>query len=263
MQQTENSNAVAEYPAPPNRAEGDVDHLVSNRFFADLNQGVVVEVGAARPDYLSISALFRSRGWEIVAIEPNPAYAEFYERQGIDVLAYACGDHDEDDVDFMVVNSHGADYKGGNVTYESWSSLSIKDNYAELKPDLDMTRIKVKLRKLDTILSEHAPHIDHIDLISIDIEGWELDALAGLDFNNYKPRVLIVENLFFESRYRSFMQHQGYVLWRRVTPNDVYVRSEMLSVVEKLAARLTTGVSTVVGRCRVFVGKLLRGGRGE
>ncbi len=258
MTNTENMHTTGDSPTPPNRAEGDVDHLVNNRFFRDLNHGVFLEVGAARPDFLSVSALFRSRGWEVLAIEPNPAYAEHYERLGIEVLAYACGDRDEDDVDFMVVNSHGADYKGGNVTYESWSSLSIKDNYANLKSDLDMTKIKVKLRKLDSILATHAPQIEQIDLVSIDIEGWELDALAGLDFDTYKPRVLIVENLFFEARYRDFMQERGYVLWRRVSPNDVYVRSELLSGMDKIIASLNTGVSTLFGRCRVFIGKLLR-----
>ena len=261
MTKTDNNHTSENNQTPPNRAEGDVDHLVNNRFFPDLKHGVFLEVGAARPDYLSVSALFRSKGWNVLSIEPNPAYAEHYVRLGIERLAYACGDRDEDDVDFMVVDSHGANYEGGNVTFESWSSLAIKDNYAELKPDLDMKKIKVRLRKLDTILSEHAPNITHIDLVSIDIEGWELDALAGLDFDVYKPRVLVVENLFFESRYRHFMERRGYVLWRRVSPNDVYVRSELLSATEKYAARVTTGISTLIGRCRVIVGKLLRGGR--
>jgi hypothetical protein len=32
---------------------------------------VLVEVGAAHPDYLSMSASYRSRGWRIIAIEPK------------------------------------------------------------------------------------------------------------------------------------------------------------------------------------------------
>ena len=241
-----------------NRAEGDVDRLVNERFFANENQGVFVDVGAARPDYLSVSNLFRTKGWKVLAVEPNPGYSDHYERLGIERLPYACGDHDEDDVDFVVVNSHDAEYRDGNVTYESWSSLAIKDTYSELKSDLDTTKIKVNLRRLDTIIKAHAPDADQVDMISLDIEGWELEALSGLDFDQYKPRVLVVENLFYESSYRKFMKERGYALWRCLPPNDIYVRAEMLSKGEALMSRCRTSVVTAIGRCRVLVGRVLR-----
>ena len=242
-----------------NRAEGDVDHLVNERFFRDKERGVLVEVGAARPDYLSISALYRTKGWNVLSIEPNPAYGEHYKNFGIEVLPYACGDHDEDDVDFSVVDSHGVDYRDGGVTFESWSSLSIKENYGELNPNLEIKKIKVNLRRLDTILQTHAPDVSEIDLIAIDIEGWELEALSGLNFDYYKPRVLIIENLFHESSYTTFMKARGYTLWRCLPPNDIYVRTEMLKPGELLMARFITTVSRAIGICRVSVGVTLRG----
>jgi len=238
-------------------AEGHVDRLVDDRFFGKQDRGVVVEVGAARPDYLSVGARFRARGWEVLAIEPNPAYAEHYRRLGLEVLQYACGDRDEDDVDFAVVNSHGTQYKGGAVTYESWSSLAIKDRYAELKPDLDVSQIKVKLRRLDTILQMHAPGLEHIDLVSVDVEGWELEVLSGLDFERYKPSVLVVENLFYEASYRAFMRRRGYVVWKHVRPNDVYVRQAVLSRGEALIAPLRASVLAAIDRGRHWLGRTL------
>ena len=56
-------------------AEGSVDRLIADRFFA-RQRGVVVEVGAARPDYLSVSEYFRSLGWRVIAVEPNPKFCE-------------------------------------------------------------------------------------------------------------------------------------------------------------------------------------------
>jgi FkbM family methyltransferase len=220
-----------------------------------------VEVGAARPDYLSISAHFRAKGWTVLAIEPNPAYGEHYNRRGFQLLQYACGDHDEDDVDFVVVDSHGTAYAGGDVSYESWSSLAIKDEYRSLKPDLDTSTIKVKLRRLDWILETHAPEVDAIDIVAIDVEGWELEVLRGLDFARYKPSVLIVENLFVTASYRAFMAERGYVLWRRASPNDVYVRRELLGSIELLIARLLGGITTLTGRSRVLLERRLRANR--
>ena len=45
-----------------NRAEGDVDKYVLQKFFSAQNTGIFIDVGAANPNYLSISALYRSLG---------------------------------------------------------------------------------------------------------------------------------------------------------------------------------------------------------
>ncbi|HEY2178087.1 MAG TPA: FkbM family methyltransferase [Caulobacteraceae bacterium] len=219
-------------------AEGNVDHLVMDRFFPGDRPGVMVEVGTAHPEFLSISALFRSRGWHVIATEPNPAYAAEYEARGISVLPYACSDRDKDDVGFTVVDSHGAPYGGGNVTFESFSSLAIKPGYAKLKRNLDKKIIRVNQRRLDTILAEHFPEVNEIDLVCVDVEGWELEVLTGLSFGKYRPKVLIIENLLFESVYHVFMRERGYRLWKVLVPNDVWVRSDLLSSRETRTALL-------------------------
>ena len=219
-----------------NQAEGNVDKIVPDRFFPGVINGVFVEVGAARPDYLSVSALFRSVGWTVIAIEPNPAYADLHKKFGYEVLPYACGDHDEDNVDFSVVDSHGVAYQGGEVSFESFSSLAIKDSYAKLKPNLDVTKIKVKLRRLDTILMEHTPDTEAIDIVSVDVEGWEIEVLKGLTFERFRPKVLVVENLFSERSYRVYMRAKGYALWKTIKPNEVYVRSDLIGTLERIGS---------------------------
>ena len=68
------------------------------------------------------------------------------------------------------------------------------------------------------------PTSSGLDLVSVDVEGWEPDVLDGLSFERYRPMVLFVENLFTEAVYRDAMAARDYVLWRHVWPNDVYVR---------------------------------------
>lgn len=217
-------------PSLKNRAEGDVDKIVRRRFFPGGGSGrVFVDVGAAGPDYLSISALFRGLGWRVIAIEPNPMFFQAHKDRGHEVYQYACGERDEDNIDFVVVDSHGAKYESGQVSFESFSSIALKDSYASLKRNLDTRTIKVNLRRLDTILKQHAPDIDRIDILSVDVEGWELEVLKGLDVSRYRPRVMIIENLFLEERYEIHMKEIGYVLWKRIRPNDVYVDSKFLA----------------------------------
>jgi FkbM family methyltransferase len=212
-------------------AEKNIDRIVSATFFPGQDRGVLVEVGAARPDYLSISASFRAKGWKVVAIEPNPEFCALHRAQGHTVLQYACSDEDKDDVDFYVVNSNSADYMGGKVSYESFSSLGIKDQYAELhetvKEKTSVGTIKVAVRKLDTILAEHEPEVGAVDILAVDVEGWELHVVRGLDLQEYSPKVIILENLFKSNDYVDFMRKHGYGLWKRLEPNDIYVRADL------------------------------------
>lgn len=201
--------------------EGDVDKLILSELLPLLgSKGVMVDVGAASPDYLSVSAIFRELGWRVIAIEPNPHFCAIYRERGYEIYQYAAGDHDENKVDFQIVDSHGADYLSGKVSYESFSSLKIKPEFANLKSNLDTKTVTVDMRKLDTILQEAA--IDKIDILSVDVEGWELEVLGGLTL---KPTVMVVENLFNDDAYRRAIARRGYTLWRYVPPNDVYINS--------------------------------------
>ena len=68
------------------RAEGGLDRIVHERFFGDASAGVFVDVGAARPDYLSF---YRSAGWRVIVIEPNPEFCAAHRALGHEVLEYA------------------------------------------------------------------------------------------------------------------------------------------------------------------------------
>lgn len=245
-------------PYPSGSAEGHIDQIVFGRFFARQTTGTCIEIGAARPDWLSIGALFRSKGWDVIAVEPNPAFADMHRSKGHTILQFACGDHDQDDVDFSVVDSHMVNYRDGAVTFESWSSLSIKDDYAELKPDLSITKIKVKLRRLDSLLAEFRPALRQIDLIAVDVEGWELSVLEGLDFSRYSPRVVIIENLFHKAEYRRFMQRRGYTFWRCSPPNDVYVRLDELAAGERFKARAVANCLSQLALAGTLIGRFRR-----
>jgi FkbM family methyltransferase len=201
-------------------AEGDVDRLVYAKFFRDEKPGVMIEVGAARPDYLSVSALFRERDWRVLSIEPNPRFVEMHREKGHEIYQYACADADADDVEFCIVHSRDS----GEISSESFSSLSIKPEYAALDDNLDIEKIRVAARRLESILAHHAPEIACVDCLVIDVEGWELEVLCGFDLERFAPRAVIIENLFDNQAYRDFMAARGYRLWKTLHPNEVYVR---------------------------------------
>ena len=96
------------------------------------------------------------------------------------------------------------------------------------------------------------------ELVTVDVEGWELEVLAGLDFERYRPKVLIIENLFCDEDYRRFMAERGYALWRIAFPNEVYVRTELLSRRERFVASALAAGPTAAHRCRAAATQLYR-----
>lgn len=54
--------------------------------------------------------------------------------------------------------------------------------------------VKVPTRTLTSILDEC--QVQDIDLLSLDVEGFELNVLKGLDFNKYRPKHILVEARF-------------------------------------------------------------------
>src|SRR5271165_2853011 len=171
-------------------AEGDIDVVIRDRFFRGVLRGTLVEVGAAHPAYLSIGASFRAVGWKVIAIEPNPQFCALHRANGYEVLEYACSDEESDNADFFVVDSNGEDYMGGKVSFESFSSLGIKGQFADLHETLraktSVKTIPVRVRKLDTILANHEPNLGEIDILAVDVEGWELNVMRGLTLDKYR-----------------------------------------------------------------------------
>jgi FkbM family methyltransferase len=173
----------------------------------------------------------------------NPYFCDQHLSAGHEALQYACSSEDKDQVDFYVVKLNDAEYLGGTVSFESFSSLGIKGGFADdlkkssNKPEVEV--IKVDVRRLDTILEQHYPQLSAVDMVAIDVEGWELDVMRGFSMERFRPKVVVLENLFRSRSYRSFMRRHGYRLWKRLKPNEIYIRTDLkLTIRERLRIAL-------------------------
>jgi hypothetical protein len=79
----------------------------------------------------------------------------------------------------------------------------------------------VPIRTLDAILCEAG--IGGIDLLSIDVEGTELDVLAGFTIERYRPRLILLEDDTRTRDKHGYMTARGYKLVRRTDLNNWYV----------------------------------------
>jgi len=65
------------------------------------------------------------------------------------------------------------------------------DHQKEVQKDSKSYEIQVPARTITSILDECK--VQEIDFFSLDVEGYELNVIKGLDFNKYKPKYMLIE----------------------------------------------------------------------
>lgn len=191
----------------------------------DRDRGFFVEAGANDGFTQSNSYwLERFRGWRGILIEPMPTYYEEcrVERPDATIVhsALVPDDYEGDSIRMefgdLMSSVHGA--HGGPHAEREWTKpglvLGWRDAYAA----------DVPARTLSSILDDHgAPEVD---LLSLDVEGFEPQALRGLDLDRHTPRWILVEVHDLDAGRPAIEEVLGdrYVLDEQASPLDLLYR---------------------------------------
>lgn len=189
----------------------DLEAPLVREFFRDRPRGFFVEVGANDPKKDSQSWHLEQAGWTGILVEPLPELAAELRRQRTaQVFEVACSSPD----------------RSGQIM-----RLHVAGPFSSFDPNLAVTgmradrAIDVKVRTLDEVLSEGKAQVP-IDLMSVDVEGHELEVLSGFDFARWKPRLVLLEDHVSNLDKHRFMVRSGYALMRRTGLNGWYVPRE-------------------------------------
>jgi len=192
-------------------------------YFIGQGMGTCVEVGAANGLRGSNTLFFEKMGWRTLCIEPNPEYFDLVSRTRQEAIRCACGSTHGTKVPFTVFDI------GKNNIMSSVSGLKPDSRLVEEHVSKDLInssyQIEVEVRTLDSILKDVA-FDKHIDFISIDTEGTELDVLKGLDLTHWDISLLVVENNYNDGEIEEYLNTFGYIKDARWKINDFYIKGE-------------------------------------
>ena len=157
-----------------------VDRLLNER-----RSGFFVECGAADGESLSNSLFFETeRDWYGLLVEPNPSF--FWSLLAKRRNAYLVNACLSTDVTISEVLFKPADYVGGIVRKMDTTLLSYVDAAYPHLSDVRLTCFP-----LGALL--YAIDVTHVDYLSLDVEGPELDILRTIPFDNVTIDVITVE----------------------------------------------------------------------
>jgi FkbM family methyltransferase len=195
------------------------EDLIVRRKLAGLDRGFYVDVGAHHPTRFSNTMAFYRRGWSGINIDPNPSAIRLFERDRPRDINVCVG----------VANA------GGNLTFHMFDEPAVSTFDAELANDLVrnstyrlLERREVQVRRLAEILEETLPANQTIDLMSIDVEGLDLNAMQSNDWRRFRARCLLVEardldlNRLDKHPLHQFAASVGYRLFAKTVNTLIY-----------------------------------------
>ncbi len=157
------------------------EHLKVIEFIGDLSHGFYIDVGCNEPFHDNVSSYFYDKGWNGICIDANKRITEEFKRQRPRDIVVNCGVSDVEG-EFTYHDFGGG---GGLNTFDK----NIAEHVSTM--GFASTTTKVEVRTLTNILSEY--EIPSIDFLKIDVEGLDFSVIKSLDFELYRPKLLLYE----------------------------------------------------------------------
>lgn len=190
------------------KAPPEVEQELVRSFFENCPEGFFVDVGANDPFKDSQSFHLESLGWKGLLIEPLPSYCDLLrQHRSGRVIQMACSSPENHGKTLPI---HVA---GVHSTLEA-QPIAIGA--------VAQGVIHINVQTLDSILEENQV-VPGFDLLSIDVEGHEMELFKGFNLARWQPRLVLLEDHVTNHQKHRHMVGSGYRLLLRTGLNSWYV----------------------------------------
>jgi hypothetical protein len=163
------------------------EDLVIMRLLGEREHGFYVDVGAHHPARHSNTFLLYRRSWRGINIDATPGSMElFFRMRPRDINVEALVAADGAPRPFHMLSEPAL-----NTAAPELAALRPTENRRYKVAET----VTLTPRTLAAILDEYLPNGQSIDLMSVDVEGLDLDVLVSNDWSRYRPELLLVELL--------------------------------------------------------------------
>jgi FkbM family methyltransferase len=180
-----------------------------------------IDIGAHHPWFYNNTYLFYRQGARGINVEPDPSlYAGLRKGRRHDInLNIGIGPR-EAEMDFYVMSSR---------TLNTFSADEARKNVEQHGLSIVDTR-RIKVQTFAQAVDTHMGRTP--DLVSLDVEGLDLDILRSIDFSRYRPHVFCVETISYAAgdgsgikspEIPALMLANGYMLYADTYINSIYV----------------------------------------
>jgi len=157
--------------------------IILEKIFMHQPKGIYIDVGCQHPIKNSNTYLLFKKGWEGINVDLDKDNIELFKRsRSNDNNFNKALSNDVKEVDLYFYHK-----KSPINTIDKKTSEFQKAKVSSIK--------KIKTDTLNNIILNTKYKDQSFDLLSIDVEGHELEVLKGFDLNKFSPKVIVVEYL--------------------------------------------------------------------
>jgi FkbM family methyltransferase len=161
------------------------EDMILRYLFASKMDGFYVDVGAHHPTRFSNTYFFYKRGWSGLNIDATPGSMKIFRKwRPRDI-----------NVEVAIGKEHAIRrlFEFNDPALNSLNEeLSAMRNTGQ---SYIMREQRLVTRTLADVLTDHFPGGRHVDFMSVDVEGMDLDVLQSNDWNLFRPSFVLVECL--------------------------------------------------------------------
>jgi FkbM family methyltransferase len=196
------------------------EDLILARIFEHQATGIYVDVGAHHPRRFSNTHLLYQRGWRGVNIDATPGSMEAFRRARPRDVNLEMGVAGTDETRTFYLYDEPA-----LNTFDPARAKALEATPYKLRE-----RREVRCAPLRAILAEHG--IGPIDLLTVDVEGFDFEVLKTLDWEVSRPRVVVTEQFsrdlaaLMTSELHAFMQARRYQIVAKTFNSVFYLRAD-------------------------------------
>ncbi len=171
-------------------ASDEMDRKLAARL--NIKNGFFIEAGANDGLRQSNTLYFEKYyNWQGLLVEPVPRLAEACRRNrprcAVEGVALVPLDFEQSHVDMRYCDLMSQIKGAMDTEDEELAHVQLGCQVQQIETH----DLRVPARPLSSLLDEHG--VEQVDLLSLDVEGFELQALQGIDFDRHRPRFMLIE----------------------------------------------------------------------
>jgi FkbM family methyltransferase len=188
------------------------DKLLEQNVFQGYKHGFFIDVGAHNGIKINNTLYFeKNNGWTGINVEPIKTVFDTLVVNRPNSINLNCAVSNSDgETEFYCNTGHTEMLSGIKSSFDDrhFNRLLTENNQHNCITNV----IKVKTKKLETILNEH--NISHVNYLSIDVEGAEFEVIKSINFDTVFIDVIGFENNFDDTSIPiiKFLEDKNYVI---------------------------------------------------
>jgi len=206
------------YRYGPSYALHQLDYRLT-RYLRKRN-GVFIEAGGHDGLHQSNTLMFERRlGWRGMLIEPNPELYKQCAANRPDTIVENCA----------LVSDAQACPEITLLMADVYSAVQSEENLLDVQQHTQsavdrgrteqVEQVRVSTARLSDLIDQHK--LGPIDLLSLDVEGFEVEVMKGIDFDRHRPQYILVEC-------RNLSEISEFLITKRYEPIDILSRHDVL-----------------------------------